>query len=101
MSPLFTIIGDANVRRNMTGLNIASRASMKSAQTIDCDSLATLDRAFQEVRAESEVLILASITEFLLSGGFSGTIFSTIDPILANFVTKVVGFSAFRPNLKV
>ena len=43
MSPLFSIIGDSNIRRNMTGLNIASRSSMKSAQIIDCVSLATIE----------------------------------------------------------
>ena len=40
---LFSIVGDANVRRNMTGLNIASRATMKSAQIIDCVQISGLD----------------------------------------------------------
>ena len=31
VSRLFTIIGDSNVRRNMTGLNVASREAMKKA----------------------------------------------------------------------
>ena len=35
MSRLISIIGDGNVRRNMTGLNVASREAMKSAQVID------------------------------------------------------------------
>ena len=101
MSRLFSIIGDSNIRRNMTGLNIASRDSMKTAQVIDCASLIALDAAFQEVRAESEVLILATITDFLISGGNGGTIFSTIDPVLATFTTKLLNFVAFRPNLQV
>ena len=101
MSPLFSIIGDSNIRRNMTGLNIASRSSMKSAQIIDCVSLATIEKSFQEVRAEAEVLILAAITGFLLEEGFNGTIFSTIDPVLATFATKLLGFCAARPNLQV
>ena len=101
MSRLFSIVGDSNIRRNMTGLNIASRDSMKTAQVIDCASLIALDAAFQEVRAESEVLILATITDFLISGGTGGTIFSTIDPVLATFTTKLLNFVAFRPNLQV
>ena len=98
---LFSIIGDSNVRRNMTGLNVASRGSMKTAQVIDCASIVALDAALQEVRAESEVLILAAITEFLISGGYCGTIYATIDPVLATFATKVIGFCAVRPNLQV
>ena len=101
MSRLFSIVGESNIRRNMTGLNIASRDSMKTAQVIDCASLINLDSALQEVRAESEVLIVATITDFLISGGNCGTIFSTIDPILATFTTKLVHFCAFRPNLQV
>ena len=101
ISRMFTIIGDQNVRRNMTALNIASRDVMKSAQVIDCVSLSNLDAALNEVKAESEVLILASITEFLLSGGDCGTIFSSIDPVLATFTSKMVGFCAYRPALKV
>ena len=35
MSRLISIIGDANVRRNMAGLNVSSRDAMKNAQVID------------------------------------------------------------------
>ena len=97
----FTIIGDQNVRRNMTALNIASRDVMKSAQVIDCMSLSDLDAALGEVKAETEVLIVATITEFLLSGGDCGTIYSSIDPILGTFTSKMVVFCAYRPALKV
>ena len=97
----FSIIGDANVRRNMTGLNLASREVMKGSQIIDCDTMASLDAALGEVRSESTVLILASITEFLIVGGFCGTIFSSIDPTLASFANKINGFCDTRPNLQV
>ena len=100
ISRLFTIIGDQNVRRNMTGLNVASREVMKSAQVLDCSSMTDMDSRLNEVRPESEVLILASITEFLLSSGDCGTIYSSIDPVLTAFASKVVGFCAYRPNLK-
>ena len=98
---MFSIIGDQNVRRNMTALNIASRDVMKSAQVIDCVSLSNLDAALNEVKAETEVLIVASITEFLLAGGDCGTIFSSIDPVLGAFTSKMIGFCAYRPALKV
>ena len=101
ISRLFTVIGDANFRRNMTGLNIASRESMKTAQLIDCVHLANLDKALQEVRAESSVLIIASMTEFIVSSGDCGTIFSSVDPVLADVATKLSGFCAFRPTLQV
>ena len=101
ISRLFTVIGDANFRRNMTGLNIASRESMKSAQLIDCVHLSTLDNALHQVRADSTVLVLASMTEFIVSSGDCGTIFSSVDPVLADVATKLSGFCAFRPTLQV
>ena len=97
----FSIIGDANVRRNMTGLNIASREVMKGSQVIDCDTMASLDAALGEVRSESTVLILASITEFLITGGFCGTIYSSIDPTLQSFSTKINSFCDHHPALQV
>ena len=100
VSRLFTVIGDANVRRNMIGMNIASRECMKTAQIIDCSALVGLDQALNEVRAESNVLILASVTEFLLANGDCGTIFSSIDPVLCDLTTKIVGFCAYRPHLQ-
>lgn len=98
---MYTIIGDANVRRNMTGLNMASREVMKSAEIIDCTLMSSLDASLNAVRAETTVLILASVTEFLLSSGDCGTIFSSIDPVLSSLATKLSGFSTFRPGLQV
>ena len=100
VSRLFSFIGDANVKRKMTGLNIASREAIKSAQVLDCSLMSELDTALQAVRPESDVLI-ASMTEFLLAAGDCGTIFSSIDPILASLVTKIVGFCAFKSTLQV
>ena len=100
MSRLISVIGDGNVRRNMTGLNVASRENMKNAQVIDYIPPASFDSAFNEVRAESTVCIIAALTDLLLSGGDSGTIFASIDPILTAFRSKVFSFCAARPNLQ-
>ena len=85
----------------MTGLNVASRDVMKTAQIIDCVHPSTLNAALQEVKPEASVLIVATLTEFIISNGFSGTLLSTIDPILASFVTQICGYCAFRPTLQV
>ena len=85
----------------MTQLNVASREAMKSAQVIECISLSTLDAALNDVRGEAVVLIVASITEFIISNGFSGTVQSSIEPVLGSYVTKICSFCAFRPQLQV
>ena len=62
VSQIFTIVGDGNVRRNMTALNIASRTSMKNAQIVDHVG-GTLEQALQVVKPETNVCIIASITD--------------------------------------
>ena len=101
MSRLISIIGDGNVKRNMTGLNIASRENMKKAQVIDYVAPNSFDDAFREIREESTVCIIAATTDLLLSGGDTGTIYSTIDPILAAFRNKVFNLCTTRPTLEV
>ena len=100
MSRLISIIGDGNVRRNMTGLNVASREAMKSAQVIDYAAPTSFESVFNEIRADSTVCIIAALTDLLLSGGDGGTIFSTIDPILDSFRARVFHLCTARPNLQ-
>ena len=98
---LFSIIGDANVRRNMTGLNVASREAMKSAQILDYLGVGPIDPILAQVRPESTICIVAAVTELLISGGDCGTIFSSIDPVLNSFYASLSGFSASRPDVQV
>ena len=100
MARLISIIGDANVRRNMTGLNVASREVMKSAQIIDFAGTSPFDQALQEVKPEATICIIAAFTDSLVANGFSGTIFASVDPILTSFYTSVSGLCNARPTLQ-
>ena len=84
----------------MTGLNMASRDTMKNAQIIDYIAPASFDASFNQVRAEAEVCIIAALTDLILAGGDSGTISASIDPILLSFRTKLFDFCASRPALQ-
>ena len=98
---LISIIGDANVRRNMTGLNVASREAMKNAQVIDFLGLCPIDQALQEIRAESTIVIIAALTEPLVANGDCGTIFASIDPILTSLHQSISAFCSVHPTLQV
>ena len=100
VSRLFTIVGDANVRRNMTGLNIASRPSMKSAQIIDVAG-ASLEPSLAQVRNESNVCIIAAVTDFLIMGGDAGTVSASVDPMLTTLRDKIFGLCLSRPAMQV
>lgn len=101
MSRLITIVGDGNVRRNMTSLNMGSRESMKSAQIIDYLGDGPIDAALQAVRAESTVCIVSAITDLLLAGGDCGTILASIDPPLTTVRDHLVAFCHAKPTLQV
>ena len=47
---VFTIVGDANVRDNMTTLNMSSREVMRKAQVLTCPPLSDLSSVLKEIR---------------------------------------------------
>ena len=49
---VFSVVGDDNVRDNMTSLNMSSREIMRAAQIITCQPLATLAASLLEIRLE-------------------------------------------------
>ena len=89
ISRVFTIIGDANVKDNMTSLNIASREVMKRAQVLSCLPLSRLSEGFAYVRVESNVCIFAGVTQLLLSTEECSTIYATIDPVLSTLKDEI------------
>ena len=101
MSRLCSIVGDSNVQRNMTGLNTASREAMKQAQVTDCEVLASFEAALAEVRAESNVCIIATMTGFILASGDCGTISSAVDPVLDSVSKMLTRFCNARQDLQV
>ena len=101
MSRLVSVVGDSNVRRNMTSLNMASRESIKNAQIIDCANISSLDSALASVRKESSLCIIACITNFIVMAGECGTILSSIDPVLASFSQKLMIFCSSHQSLQV
>ena len=100
---LYAVVGDANVRQNMTAMNRSSREAMATATIIDCAALDSLAQALREVSAETTVCIVQSITSFLVSadGAGTGTIFGAIDPVFEQFNTLVRSFAASRGTLQV
>ena len=101
VSRLFTIIGDSNVRRNMTGLNIASRESMKKAQVIDFNGVTPLSDALNVVKKETNVCIVAALTDSLVANGDCGTIFASIDPVLTDICHQLSSFCVANPTMQV
>ena len=98
---LFSIIGDADVRRNLTGLNIGSREAMKTAQVIDYLGLNPLAQSLQEVRPESSIIIFAGLTQPILMNGDCGTISASVDPAMSSISGTLASFCVSHPDVQV
>ena len=100
-SQVYAIVGDSNVRRNMTAMNIASRESMTDAKVIDCKDSESLVQALRDVPSDVTVCLIQTITSFLVTVAFAGTVFGTVDPVLAEFTKIVRSFCTNRPSVQV
>ena len=101
ITSIYSVIGDSNIRRNMTSMNIASRQVMSDCQLIDCPPLSGLEEAFTSVRAESTVCVFQAMTQLLLHAADVGTFQSTIEALLHEVSTKIAVWCHARPALTV
>ena len=98
---LYAVVGDVNIRRNMTAMNVASRVNMASAKLIDCSTASSLVQALKTVPDNTSVCVVQCISSILASVQDTGSIFGTIDPILADFAGVLREFCSSRVDLQV
>lgn len=78
----YFILGDSNVRRNVGGLNRRLCPALATATIISCGDLSTFDECVGRVDAECDVLVVACLTNFLVSAGENSTAGKRVEPIL-------------------
>ena len=101
VSRVFSIIGDSNVRQNMTSFNIRDRAGLSDAQVLTASRLEVLPDALRSVRASSNIVILSCITNYLTSSEASSSVSGRVSPLLVEFRQHVDSFVAARPTTMV
>ena len=84
---VFSVLGDNNVIRNMTPFNCRDRPLMKNAQCIPCNRLDVLAESIRQIRADSNVVLMSCITNFLTGYGSAneGSVSQRIEHILTQF----------------
>ena len=98
---VYSIIGDLNIRRNMTAMNIASRQALATCQVIDCPQLNNLEGALASVRDTSTVCVFSAISELLASGPDRGTVQASVKHVLTSVASKLAILCRARPSLQV
>ena len=74
---------------------------MSTARVIDCVALANLRQALHDVSEDTTICIVQSVSSFLAAAPDTGSIFGTIDPILADFSREVKDLCSRRQALVV
>lgn len=96
-----SIIGDSNIKHHMSSHNCDGRPLMSSAQTILCGRLAVLDSSFKSVNQDSDVCVVACITNFITGSAPSDSPPPLrAEPILRDVLKKVALFAISRPETK-
>ena len=95
----FTIVGDSNIKWNMTPTNCRDRPLMSGAQVIQCGHIGMLSTSFGAVRAESTICVVSCITNFLSSSSGSDSAAHRVEPVLLEVLEKLTEFSTLRPDI--
>ena len=98
----FSLVGDSNVRRNLSSTNTRGRAPMSNAQFIPCGRLSTFSESLASVRSESDACIVSCVSNFLSNSiSRSQSTSLRVDTVLTSFFDKLIDFCRSRTSLAV
>ena len=98
---IYSLIGDSNIRRNMTAMNIASRQVMADCQVLDCPGLNDLEGVLASVRDTSTVCVLSAVSELLVNCEDRGTVQSSVEHVMTTLCGKLHIICKARSGLNV
>ena len=98
-SRVFTIIGDSNVKRNISKTNSRACPLMAGAQILQCGNLQLLEESLRAIRKESDVCIVSCLTNFLTASEDDPMVSKRIEPVLDEFCSALFGASSALPGI--
>ena len=98
---VYSIVGDANIRRNMTSMNIASRQTMSSCQVLDCPGLQELEGVLASIRDSSTVCVFSAISELLVHCEDRGRVQASVEHVMTSLSAKLSILCKARSALNV
>lgn len=90
----FSLIGDSNVRNHINKNSCRANPSLKTAQVMTCGHPDVLISCLEKVRAESNVCIVACVTNFLCDAEGPDAVSSRVDPVLQDFRSALIAACA-------
>ena len=96
-SRCFSMIGDSNVKRNISKTNSRACPQMSGCQVLYCQKFELLDEVLGRVRDASDVCIVACITNFLTASEEDPMVSKRIEPVIDQFATVLAEVCSSRP----
>ena len=84
-SRVFTIIGDSNVKRNISKTNSRACPAMAGSQILSCQRLQLLEDVLGKIRKESNVCILSCITNLITDSDADSMVSKRVEPVVEEF----------------
>jgi hypothetical protein len=97
---IFAVVGDSNVKRNVTQFNCRSCPDLGEAQILVCNRAELLDEVLTKIEPSVNVCILSCITNFLTSSAEDSNISKRIEPVLKSFSEAVRKVSSARSSIR-
>ena len=99
----YAIIGDSNVKRNLTPTTMHGRPAMSNAKVVLCGRMSTLSTALSSLPVDVDACVLACLSNLLTSipGQQSSSVAVKARPVITSFVEKIVDFAKERTLAQV
>ena len=94
---VFSLIGDSNIKNHVNKNSLRACASLKAAQVLTCGHRGIFADSISKVRAESTVVIVACVSNFLASASGPTTVSTRVEPVLQEFRASLDAACAASP----
>ena len=94
----FSILGDSNVRRNLTKNTTRASPLVKACQVISCGNLEIFGSSLESVRSESNVCIVSCVTNFLTDCDGPSSVTQRVEPALQEIRDALLAVCEANPS---
>ena len=98
MSPIFSLIGDSNIKSHVNKNSIRANPALKASQILTCGSFSIFNATLEKIRPESTSCIIACVTNFISSVQGPTTVSLRVDPVLQELRDVLLGACAAFPE---
>ena len=100
-SRVFSIIGDSNVKKNISKTNARACPQMSGCQVLSCGKLQLFAESLTQIRKESDVCIVSCLTNFLAEADEDTMVSRRIEPVLDQFYQSLTSVCASMPSISL